>query len=109
LIINGLKNIDLFESQESKEYIQSPFNYTGSKSNLVSQFEKYFPSDTKRCVDLFCGGGGFFINVLDKFPLIVANDIIKPLMEFYIFLQDTSWDEVILEISKHTISQNSHE
>lgn len=75
--------------------LQSPFNYTGSKSNLMNQLYEYFPSDCSICYDLFCGGGGFFMNSLNKFNKIVANDIITPLIELYSWLQNTKWDKVM--------------
>lgn len=73
--------------------IKSPFNYTGSKANLINQLHQYLPN-APVCYDLFCGGGGFFINSLDKFENIYANDIITPLIEFYQWLQITDWNKV---------------
>jgi len=84
--------------------LQSPFNYTGSKSNLIPQLKRYFPSDCSVVYDLFCGGGGFFVNAMDSFPkaTIIANDIIKPLMSFYNWLSKTDFEEI-----KHTLNDNN--
>ena len=93
-------NVDLWGNPDSITAIplQSPFNYTGSKSNLVDRLRPMFPSGIKTVCDLFCGGGGFFVNVRDDFPHIIANDIITPLVDFYKWLQTHKWDYVMAMI-----------
>jgi DNA adenine methylase Dam len=99
--MNQKINIDLFDEEKTEiNYLKSPFNYTGSKSNLMPQLKLYLPKNVNTCYDLFCGGGGFFVNILDDFPKIIANDIIEPLMEFYKWLQITEWNIVLEEINK---------
>ena len=89
--------------------LKSPFNYSGSKDSLIPQLKQYFPKDIDKCYDLFCGGCGFSINVLDTFSRIIANDIITPLIRFYKWLQVTSWEHVLEEVAKRNISKDSHE
>lgn len=59
--------------------IESPMNYTGSKYKLLEQLLPKFKKSNK-FVDLFCGGGSVYLNVLDKYDEIQANDIIKDLI-----------------------------
>lgn len=89
--------------------IQSPFNYTGSKANLIEQLHKSIPLNCSICYDIFCGGGGFFINSLDQFNTIIANDIISPLIQFYQWLQITKWDDVLNIINQTNISLDNQE
>lgn len=89
--------------------IKSPFNYTGSKAELAEQLIKHLPSDRTVCYDLFCGGGGFFINAMDKFEKIYANDIIIPLVKFYSWLQRTDWETVQGVLNHNNISKDNQE
>lgn len=61
-------------------YINPPFNYTGSKVKLLNQILPLFDYTKNHFVDLFCGGGSVYINVLDKYQSIVANDVINDLI-----------------------------
>ena len=101
--------LDYLYNSSMNDAIQSPFNYTGSKSNLIEQLNKYLPSDCSNGYDLFCGGGGFFVNSIDRFETIVANDIITPLMEFYSWMQKTEWNDVIKTLSDANISKTDRE
>lgn len=102
--------IDLFGDEAYTDQlgiIPSPLNYTGSKFKLFSLIREYFPKSCNTFWDLFCGGGSVFINsVFDK---IVANDIITPLIEFYIFLQSNSWDKVIMAIEERKIPKDDQD
>jgi DNA adenine methylase len=89
--------------------LQSPLNYTGSKSKLIERLIPLFPQDVKKCYDLFCGGGGFFSNVVEQFNSICANDVIVPLVEFYKILQTKPWDELIDELDRLNIPRDSQE
>ena len=64
----------------SEKYIETPFNYTGSKFKLLEQLLPNFDYTKPYFVDLFCGGGSIYTNVLDKYDKIIANDIISDLM-----------------------------
>lgn len=88
--------------RRTMDVINSPFNYTGSKSGLIDQLHKYLPTDCSICYDVFCGGGGFFVNSLDKFAKIYANDIITPLIQFYQWLKEDDWDRIISTLTLST-------
>jgi DNA adenine methylase Dam len=59
--------------------IESPMNYTGSKYKLLEQLLPKFHK-SNAFVDLFCGGGSVYLNVLDKYNEIYVNDIISDLI-----------------------------
>jgi DNA adenine methylase Dam len=61
-------------------YIQTPFNYTGSKFKLLEQIIPEMDYTKPGFVDLFCGGGSVYTNVLDKYSKVLANDIIYDLI-----------------------------
>lgn len=61
-------------------YIETPFNYTGSKFKLLEQLLPEFDTTKSTFVDVFCGGGSVYTNVLDKYEKIIANDIITDLI-----------------------------
>ena len=100
--------LDLFPDEDNKllPIIQSPLNYTGSKSNIMVQLAPLLPTNIDVVWDLFCGGGGFFINLDNKkFNKLVANDIIKPLVSFYNMLQESKWEDIIVDIDKVKIKR----
>ena len=90
-----------------KRILPSPFNFTGSKYKLMPVLKSFIPDDYKCVYDLFCGGGSFFIN--SGISTVYANDIIKPLIEFYLFLQNNEWGKVIEQIYSHNIDKNQNE
>ena len=62
------------EKKEAKDIIyESPLNYVGSKSKIVSKIKSYLPSDFEAFYDLF--GGGFNVGVNIPSKLNVYNDI----------------------------------
>ena len=46
-----------------KQYIKSPFNYTGNKIELLPKIEKLFPKNIDTFVDLFGGGANVIANI----------------------------------------------
>lgn len=64
-------------------YLNTPFNYTGSKYNLLNQILPEFDYSKSYFVDLFTGGGSVYCNVVDKYEKIIANDIISDLIEIH--------------------------
>lgn len=64
-------------------YIETPFNYTGSKFKLLSQILPEMDLSKKTFVDVFCGGGSVYTNVVDKYQKVIANDIITDLVEIH--------------------------
>jgi DNA adenine methylase Dam len=61
-------------------YIDSVMNYTGSKFKLLNQILPEFDFTKKNFVDVFCGGGSVYTNVVDKYDKIIINDIINDLI-----------------------------
>lgn len=88
-------------------YLKSAFNYTGQKYQILEQIYKHFPKQEMFdvFVDLFCGGGSVFINC--DYKKIIANDIIKPLINFYNeMLQIQDFDIIKQNILKYKIDKN---
>ena len=69
----------LMEMKHS-QMVNTPFNYTGSKFKLLDQLIPNFDYTKKYFVDLFCGGGSVYTNVVDRYEKILVNDIIKELV-----------------------------
>lgn len=61
--------------------VNTPFNYTGNKFNLLPQLLPHFDYTSKIFIDVFAGGGSVYTNVIDKYEKIIVNDIIKDLVE----------------------------
>jgi len=61
-------------------YINTPFNYTGSKFKLLEQIIPELDYNKDYFVDLFCGGGSVYTNVVDKYKKVLVNDIITELI-----------------------------
>lgn len=76
-------------------YIDSVMNYTGSKFKLLSQILPHFDYTKSNFVDLFCGGGSVYSNVVDKYEKVLVNDIIKDLIGIHENL--VFGDEIIIE------------
>jgi len=60
--------------------INPPFNYTGSKFKLLDQILPLFDYEKEYFIDLFCGGGSVYTNILDKYQKILINDTLKELI-----------------------------
>jgi DNA adenine methylase Dam len=75
--------------------IETPFNYTGSKFKLLEQLLPEFDYTKPYFVDLFCGGGSVYTNVADKYKKLIANDIIKDLIDIHQSLLNS--DDIITE------------
>ena len=99
-------NIEDFLKPKEK-FIASPFNYTGSKYKLLPQIKEKFPKE-QTLIDLFAGGGSVFINS-QEYSKIIANDCINPLIQFYKWLQNNSWETVIQTIYDRDIKNSCHE
>ena len=76
-------------------YIDSVMNYTGSKFKLLEQILPEFDYAKPYFVDLFCGGGSVYTNVLNKYERLIANDIIKDLVGIHKSLLES--DHIIEE------------
>lgn len=89
------------------DFLKSPFNYTGTKFFELEELFQYFPKGCDTIVDLFCGGGSVFINA--GYKNVIANDIIKPLIYFYIALRDYNIEDILECLDKVTISKDNQE
>lgn len=83
-------------------YINTPFNYTGSKFKLLEQILPEFDYSRNNFVDLFMGGGSVYTNVLDKYECIYTNDIIDDLVSLHRILCNDP--ESIIEKTKELAS-----
>jgi len=61
-------------------YVNTPFNYTGSKFKLLEQILPEMDYTKNYFVDLFCGGGSVYTNIVDKYDKVLVNDIISELI-----------------------------
>lgn len=77
--------------------IETPFNYTGSKFKLLEQILPLFDYSKENFVDVFCGGGSVYTNVLDKYQTVTINDIITDLIGIHSGLM---LDDDIIEKTK---------
>jgi DNA adenine methylase Dam len=73
--------------------INSPFNYTGSKFKLLNQLLPNFDYSKPYFIDLFCGGGSVYTNILDKYQKVIVNDIITDLVNIHESLLES--DDII--------------
>jgi DNA adenine methylase Dam len=87
--------------------IETPFNYTGSKFKLLEQLLPQFDYTKPYFVDLFCGGGSVYTNVVDKYEKLIVNDVIKDLIGIHQFLLDS--DDIITETKKLCPSKGNPE
>ena len=81
--------------------INTPFNYTGSKFKLLEQILPNLDYNRKTFIDVFCGGGSVYTNIIDKYDNILVNDIIEDLIEIHknlIFDKDNFINKVKLII-----------
>jgi DNA adenine methylase Dam len=60
--------------------INTPFNYSGNKFKLLPQLLPLFDYSKPLFVDVFCGGGSVYTNVVDKYSKVLINDIISDLI-----------------------------
>lgn len=64
-------------------YINPPFNYSGSKIKLLEQILPLFDYSKDYFIDLFVGGGSVTYNILDKYKKLLINDIIADLIDIH--------------------------
>ena len=89
------------------KYIDGVMNYTGSKFKLLEQLLPEFDYTKPYFVDLFCGGGSVYTNVVDKYERLIANDIIKDLIGIHQCLLNS--DDIITETKRLCPGKNNQE
>ena len=93
----------------TQEFVQTPFNYTGSKYKLLPQLIKHFDFSKKNFVDLFMGGGAVYSNILERYENIYANDIISELVSIHkCLLMDDSFVDRVKALSPNKKSQEEY-
>jgi DNA adenine methylase Dam len=88
--------------------INTPFNYTGSKMNLLPQLLPLFDYSKPLFIDLFTGGGSVYTNVVDKYSRILINDILKDLIGIHKQLINNP-DEIIEEVKELATCKDDQE
>ena len=92
-----------------KNYIKSPFNYTGGKYKQLNQLLSYFPKGITHFVDLFGGGFNVGLNVASK--RVSYNDTVTPLVDlwkyFYTHDVDDMLDYINATIVEYNLSDNN--
>lgn len=88
-------------------YLKSAFNYTGAKYPILEQIFTHFPDDVEIFYDVFCGGGSVFIN--SNYQNIVANDVIKPLVDFYKELKVNEWEDILINLKPFILDKSDKE
>ena len=90
------------EKNLKKSIIKSPLNYTGGKSKLLPQLQKYFPKKINVFYDVFTGGVNIGANI--EANEIICVDKEEILIELYKLIQKTSHYDFEKEI--YTIIKN---
>lgn len=80
--------------------IETPFNYTGAKYKLLTQLLPRLDYTKPYFVDLFCGGGSVYTNVVDQYQMLLINDIIPELMTIH---QALARDNRIIELVQQKV------
>jgi DNA adenine methylase Dam len=88
--------------------INTPFNYTGSKMNLLPQIMPLFDYTKPLFIDLFAGGGSVYTNVVDKYQRVLVNDIIDDLIGVHKQLINNP-DGIIEEVKKLATCKDDQE
>lgn len=77
------------------KYVEGVMNYTGSKFKLLNQILPHLDYSKPYFIDLFCGGGSVYTNILDKYEKVIANDIITDLIGIHKSLLES--DDIVDE------------
>lgn len=88
-------------------YVETPFNYTGSKYKMLDQLLKEFDYTKKYFIDLFVGGGSVAFNICDKYEKILINDIIKDLVYIYKELMDN--DDIVKNMRNLIVDKEDYD
>lgn len=70
-------------------YVKSPLNYTGGKFKLLPNIIPHVPSGTKVFLDLFSGGGTVGANMVGISDIVILNEILTPVTDFYSGVKNT--------------------
>lgn len=97
--------------KEDNIILSPPTNYSGSKHKLIPQLIEYFPKEVDVFYDVFCGGLSVTINT--NYEKYISNDIITPLVEFYINIYEAAKngniETEIEKVLKHKLNKESQD
>ena len=88
--------------------INTPFNYTGSKFDLLHQLLPLFDYSKSLFIDLFTGSFVVGCNVVDKYNKILANDIIPELVNIHKELINNP-DDIIKKVKELANCKNDED
>jgi len=79
--------------------VPHPFlKWAGGKRQLISQFSHYFPTNFKKYIEPFIGGGAIFFYLLPKAAILIDNN--EALINCYSVIQNNV-SELIESLKKH--------
>lgn len=78
-------------------YIETPFNYTGSKFKLLEQLLPEFDYTKPYFIDMFAGGGSVYTNIINKYDKVIVNDVIEDLVGIH---KELILGDEIIELTK---------
>jgi DNA adenine methylase Dam len=89
--------------------LKTPLNYAGSKTELMSQLLKYFPSpeDVATFYDVFAGGLSVTVN--SDYNQIVSNDVILPLIKLWEIIYKNDTSKIITKLLEYQIDKTDSE
>lgn len=64
----------------NSKYVEPPLNYTGSKYRYLGQLLPQFDYSKSNFVDVFCGGGAVYSNVVQSYESVHVNDTLLQLV-----------------------------
>lgn len=88
-------------------YIQTPFNFTGSKFGILDQIIPLFDTSKNTFIDLLAGGGSVYTNAVHMYKSIIVNDKIKELIKIQEEL--LIGDEIIEEVKSLVVDKDDQE
>lgn len=88
------------QTAEKISFIRSPFFYVGDKYKLLPQITPLFPTEFKRIIEPFVGGGSVFLNA--DAQEVLANDLDSNVIGIHKLLlsQAEKMDEFVLNFAK---------
>ena len=88
------------QAAEKISFMRSPFLYVGDKYKLLPQITPLFPTEFKRIIEPFVGGGSVFLNA--DAQEVLANDLDSNVIGIHNLLlsQAEKMDEFVLNFAK---------
>lgn len=94
-------------------YVQTNLRWPGGKSRMMHQLEPYIPGKVSKYIEVFVGGGGFLLHMLQNrnIKTAYANDIDKNLIHYYNAVQKDPIGLIreILKVKKEYTAESFYE